>query len=817
MADVLDADGELWDGVDLWSDDYPVEGELTPEQIDRFRAALDRARVADLNERREEFDEDFPPEEYPDIRIDQDPSDIEVASIPPSAADAMADFANDRETWERDRTRRRRGPDTEVPVHNDVGPMPYVPPTRETGIVTGDMRELQLLTEITMDGRFPGPEGAQWLFDTSSGNEVVIPYGSPLPVGASVLRDDPELEGFVIDESRDVVLIAAGEPLPFGAEIVRTDDAGTWVRFSGATMMFRFDATGTLLGSEHGSARNQRPVSVMLVSHHVGSGVHSTTAVMIDVDTRRVFDTGTSRRPTMEEAVPAAIAGIDNPVAPWHDDANSPLHPTNRATVRGIRFPPVTPPDVEDSTTASIPTWVKVIVALAGLTALVAGTVVVFAGDDADETATTPTPASADSGRPEPPADDDAERETIEANDDEPAEPEPAASVGNTAEEVPAAGPPELLGEIAGPGDAGIRVERDPEGGLSWSIVGTEGRQLDATDIVEFFAFVANYPQVALDRLANRSSYPCGAVTDDYRVTCPVGAALLTEGDYFVIGAKLAGPVAEGAATFTYGLAFDDDGDDTDNYQFAPPFNADFFRNSEYWYQLHVDAEGERTMWADGVRDGVLGYPRFSSAMAIEFGDTLIWIVPRSEIPGDRPTFRVTAFHNNGDPMAVPDPATSGGDVSGLDVAGAMPPIDPEAIVFDDVSGLPPDIDDPLPRVDVPADPDRAIADALVADFGVRLNAALAADDIDAVSATLLPGLLSGPNGERCRTTIDETLAQADSVDVVAGAGPPDTSTQRPFYAAPATINYPTGSVEWLAPLLPGPNGRLYLVLQQCL
>lgn len=821
MADVLDADGELWDGVDLWTDDYPVERDLTPEQLDRFRAALDHARVADLNERREQFDDDFPPEDHPDITIDQDLRDIDVTTIPPSAADAMADYDNDRATWARDRARRERGPETEVkvPTSDVVGPMPYEPPTRETGIITGDMRQLQLLTEITMDGRFSGLEGAQWLFDTSRGNEVVIPYGSPLPVGASVLRDDPELEGYVIEESRDVVLIPSGDPLPFGAETVRTDGAGTWVRFSGAKMMFRFDASGTMLGTEHGSARDQRPVSVMLVSHHVGSGVHATTAIMIDVDTRRVFDTGTSRRPTMEESVPEAIAGIENPVAPWHDDADDPLHPTTRAIRRGMQFPPVPVSDQADPPVAGTPAWVKLVVALVGLTALAGGAVVVFTGDDPTETTAGQAPANAEPADPAPAPDEDTEPEPIDAAEPEPIEPEPvepADPAGNTPDEAPVAGPPELLGEIGGPGDTQIRVERDPEGGLSWSIVGTAGRQLDASDIVEFFAFVANYPLAALDLIANRSSYPCGAVTERYRVTCPIGAALLSEGEYLVIGATLAGPVAEGAATFTYGLAFDDDGDDTDNYQFAPPFNADFFRNSEHWYQLHIDADGERTMWADGTRDGVLGYPRFSSAMAIEFGDTLVWIVPRSEIPGDQPTFRVTAFHNDGDPMAVPDPATSGGDVSGLDVTEALNPIDLEAIVFDDLTGLPPDIDDPTPRLDAPADPDRAIADALVADFGNRLNAALAADDIDAVGATLLPGLLSGPNGEMCQTTIDETLAQADSVDIAAGIDPPDTSTQRPFYAAPATINYPTGSVEWLAPLLPGPQGRLYLVLQQC-
>ena len=136
------------------------------------------------------------------------------------------------------------------------------------------------------------------------------------------------------------------------------------------------------------------------------------------------------------------------------------------------------------------------------------------------------------------------------------------------------------------------------------------------------------------------------------------------------------------------------------------PFNADFFRNTEYWYRLEIDAAGNRTMWADGARDGVLGYPRFSSAMVIEFGDTLVWIIPRDEVPGDQLAYRLTAFHNDGDPAAVPVPQTSGGDVSGLGVDEPLTPVPLDPIVFDNLAGLPPDIDDPIPRVEVTGDPD---------------------------------------------------------------------------------------------------------------
>ncbi len=377
-------------------------------------------------------------------------------------------------------------------------------------------------------------------------------------------------------------------------------------------------------------------------------------------------------------------------------------------------------------------------------------------------------------------------------------------------------GSPEVIRKIAGPIGSSIRVVRDAAGGLSWSIVDADGKPLDSTELLEYFAFVAFFPQEVLDPFGNASSYPCGGVTDEYRVTCPLGAGLLSEGEYIVVGARLAGPIGEGAQSFTYGLAFDDDGDDSDNYQFVAPFNADFFRNTEYWYRLDIDTDGNRTMWADGARDGVLGYPRFSSAMVIESDDTLVWIIPRDEVPGEQLAYRVTAFHNDGDPAAVPVPESSGGDVSGFGVDEPLTPIPLDPIMFDNVAGLPPDIDDPIPRVQVTGDPDTVITLVLVEEFANRLNTALAAGDVEAVIATVHPGLLSGPKAAECRQAIETTVALADSVEVAASSAPPDVSIGTPIYGATATISYPTGTVAWGPVLTPGPQGRLYLLLPSC-
>jgi len=418
-------------------------------------------------------------------------------------------------------------------------------------------------------------------------------------------------------------------------------------------------------------------------------------------------------------------------------------------------------------------------------------------------------------GSTEPQPDDEAAAnrtgESDDSNDDEDRE-----EVEPTTEQIRMPAGLRPLGPPAS--RAPVAFFPDPRGGISWSILGTPGVDYAPTNIVEFWVAVATWSNTMLSALFNNSSYPCGAATEDYRVTCPIGAGLLDPDDeYFVIGVEHEGPVGEGARSFTYGLAFDDDGDESDNYQFAPPFTADFFRNTEHWYRLQIDEDGTRTMWADSARDGTLGYPRFSSALVIETGNAIVWVIPRSEIPGDQPAFRATAFHNNGEPGDVPDPAKSGGDVSGETVLEPLTSIDLGPVVFDDLTAVPADIEDPQPRVAMTQDPDAYIARVLTEELESRLNTALADGDTEAVAATVHPSVLNGPKAEACRSEVDSTIALADSIEFSTYPGPPDTSALLPAYTATARINYSTGAVDWGPVMAPGPKGRLYLILPSCL
>ncbi len=363
-----------------------------------------------------------------------------------------------------------------------------------------------------------------------------------------------------------------------------------------------------------------------------------------------------------------------------------------------------------------------------------------------------------------------------------------------------------------------IAFFEDADGGISWSILNADGEILDPSQVIATWVVRAVLTQPWLDAAVNFSSFPCGAVTDEFRVTCPLGAGPLEEGEYFIIGAQLEGQVADGDAAFTYGLAFDDDDDEDDNYQFAPPFDADFFRNTEHWYRLHIAADGTRSMWADGARDGVLGLPKASSAAVIEWDDTIIWLIPRTEVPGDSPAYRVTAFHNRGVPGAVPVPDNSGGDVSGLTVTEPLIAIDGEFVEFSDLSTLPPDIPDPLPRLPIELPPDEHITAALVDDFMTRAEAATASGDPEQVFGLVLPELLAGETGDTCRADMEASIVLADGLTLVEAPSGPDTSQGFPFYVVETTIDYSTGSVPYPAVLAASNvDGRLYLLLPSCL
>ncbi len=143
------------------------------------------------------------------------------------------------------------------------------------------------------------------------------------------------------------------------------------------------------------------------------------------------------------------------------------------------------------------------------------------------------------------------------------------------------------------------------------------------------------------------SAFPCGEG--------PVGTTLcasgnaFSEGDWVYVAATVAEDLVLDDSTGSYQLAFvfDADGNANNNYVPAPQYPNDFFQGTDKWYQaLYTPGSG----WELQVSDQRLGGGQVvSDARFILAGRQLALLLPRSELDGSSPRFRVTAFRHEGD------------------------------------------------------------------------------------------------------------------------------------------------------------------------
>ncbi len=332
-----------------------------------------------------------------------------------------------------------------------------------------------------------------------------------------------------------------------------------------------------------------------------------------------------------------------------------------------------------------------------------------------------------------------------------------------------------------------------------WSVEGTEvgigeDTGVPGASIVSFGSGVMRATDADVAVQHNESTHPCGAATDVFHVTCPLAAGPMPSGEHIVVVVELDQLGQLDGSTFTYGLAFDDDQDSSDNYQSGGVFNWDFFIDTELWYQLEIGPNGDRRVWAQIAQPGAIR-PRHSSAAVIEHGRFLIWIIPRGEVPGDQVGFRATAFRNDGPTGQQPVPESSGGDVSGENPTSPLTPIDLENVValnssLSNVADFGPA---PVPRVDPGPDPELALWAAFAREFSERVTESLL--DEDALFSLLHPGAVEAFGGEdACRNLIRTTVGLAEDYRI---AGPPQPTEIDGLtaYSVPVEYTFSTGTV----------------------
>ena len=154
--------------------------------------------------------------------------------------------------------------------------------------------------------------------------------------------------------------------------------------------------------------------------------------------------------------------------------------------------------------------------------------------------------------------------------------------------------------------------------------------------------------------------YPCGEGDEAFTV-CHASEENLSEGDYIVAYHILEAPVPlnDGTNHYQYGFVFDSDGEDTNNYDPALPY--DFYKGSDRWYEVVYtpdagwiltvsDSEfsGTSGLWSESVEVE-------SDARIIIDGPLIALVVPSIELNSSNPSYRVTAFRHTGD-WGHPDP-----------------------------------------------------------------------------------------------------------------------------------------------------------------
>lgn len=172
--------------------------------------------------------------------------------------------------------------------------------------------------------------------------------------------------------------------------------------------------------------------------------------------------------------------------------------------------------------------------------------------------------------------------------------------------------------------------------------------------------------------------FECGTEVDGRLVLCTDDPLPMPDDLVFVGGARMAAdiPLANPDRHYVFAAVFDSDGDPANNFEFMPPFDWDFFRGTDRWYEVVWDAEfGDWIVYVTRFQDGVPNDVPSAVRVVIQ-GDTIVFFIPANELPAEQPGYRLTAFGHDG--FYTED--DRGGDVSGENPEQPLPLIPLERI-----------------------------------------------------------------------------------------------------------------------------------------
>jgi hypothetical protein len=223
---------------------------------------------------------------------------------------------------------------------------------------------------------------------------------------------------------------------------------------------------------------------------------------------------------------------------------------------------------------------------------------------------------------------------------------------------------------------------QDPSGGLLYSIMNVvAGLTEMQVNIDRWFAQPMDFSQVVLDTKLNFTDFPCNEQVDGVLTVCESTAGDIEEGELLVFGMEFGEeiPLADPGLFYVYSVVLDTDGDPVNNFQFVPPYDWDFYQNTDTWYQLMWSPfDGAWTLSLTDFRQGE-PIALHTDARAMLSGNLIYFLIPGDELEATRPSYRMTSFAHDG----TYAPQASGGDVTGNDPTEPLMQMPENAIIVD--------------------------------------------------------------------------------------------------------------------------------------
>jgi hypothetical protein len=144
------------------------------------------------------------------------------------------------------------------------------------------------------------------------------------------------------------------------------------------------------------------------------------------------------------------------------------------------------------------------------------------------------------------------------------------------------------------------------------------------------------------------AAFPCGAGPLGTTV-CGTQGAFAT-GEYVFLLATFGGdiPTDDPVGLFQHAFVFDADGITSNNYVPSSQFPKDFFQGTDKWYQLFYTPTDGFSLRVIDARVSTSS-PVASGARLIVAGREFAAFIPRAELDGTSPGFRVSTFRHEGD------------------------------------------------------------------------------------------------------------------------------------------------------------------------